>query len=56
MTKQEEKQLSVMYELAVDQMCHFHEQGSPAAETIAAEAKVEQLKAVLTVLGITFKD
>ena len=56
MTKQEEKQLSVMYELAVDQMCHFHEQGSPACETIAAEAKVEQLKAVLTVLGIPFKE
>ena len=56
MTKQQEKQLTVMYELAVDQMCHFHEQGSPADETIAAEAKVEQMKAVLTVFGIPFKD
>lgn len=56
MTKQEEKQLLKMYELAVDQMCHFHEMGSPAVETISAESKVEQLKAVLTVLNIPFKD
>jgi hypothetical protein len=56
MNKQEEKQLLKMYELAVDQMCHFYEIRSPAYETIRAEAKVEQLKSVLTVLNIPFKD
>jgi hypothetical protein len=56
MTKQEEKQLLKMYELAVDRMCNHYEMGSPAIETTSAEAKVEQLKAVLTVFGIPYKE
>lgn len=56
MIKQEEIQLLKMYELIQNQVSFFHEMGSPATETTAAEAKLEQMKAVLTVLNIKFTE
>lgn len=56
MTKTQTTQLQKMYELLQDQVSHFHEMGSPAVETTAAEAKLEQMKAVMTVLGVEFTE
>lgn len=56
MNKQQTTQLLKMYELLLDQVEHFYDQGSPAVETSACEAKIEQMKAVLTVLNVPFKE
>ena len=54
--KKEKKQLSDMYENLQDKLSDLYDQGSPAIETTAAEAKLEQLQEVMKIFNVPFSE
>ena len=56
MNKKESTQLLVMYESLLDAVDYYYSRGSPVVETSETEGKLEQMRVVLSVLGIPFKE
>ena len=56
MNKKEKQQLLKMYDLLQDELEFHYEQENGALKITELEGKIEQMKAVMTVLSIPFEE